>query len=365
MELIGHWGLALVLGLAGWRVAQRLRMPVPTVLGAMLMVGAGSILGALDLTAAPQIRIGLQMIIGTYAGYRFDQEASRRLKTMVPAVAGVTLWTVASALLVGFLLSLLTGMALPTALLGTAPGGLPEMSAVALTMHADVAVVATISATRLIAAMMAIPFMARRASGQTAGLARAATPLDDDDLGADALAGRDTRAVSDADPRRPRQPWLWTVLLGIGGGTLFTILQVPAAGVMGSLLSVAAGRIRGVPLSQPPVWLRTTAQLGIGIIIGTTFTPQTLSVLGQNALPVLGAAAATVASGLALSGVLQRTLKVDHQTALLACSPAGVTQMAVLSEELGAQTFVVSLFQLTRLTAVVVVMPLIFRAILQ
>ena len=361
-----QWGLALILGLAGWQVALRLRVPAPTVLGAMLVVGAGSTLGLLDAAAPPEARLGLQMVIGTYAGYRIDREAAARLRTMGLAVAGVTAWTVLSALLIGFCLALLTGMDLPTAFLGTAPGGLPEMSAIALTMHADVAVVATISATRLMAAMVAMPFLARRATPSNAAPPPAACDAPAGSAAADD-DGELAMPTAGAQPNRStgRLPWLWSVALGIGGGTLFTLIGIPAAGVMGSMLTVAAARIKGIGLSQPPVWLRTGVQLGIGIVIGTSFTPQTLAVLSGNAVAVLGAAAATVASGLALSGVVQRALKVDAQTALLACSPAGVSQMAVLSEELGAQTFVVTLFQLTRLTTVVVIMPFIFRLLLQ
>ena len=114
-----------------------------------------------------------------------------------------------------------------------------------------------------------------------------------------------------------------------------------------------AARISGIPLRRPPDQLRTAAQLGIGILIGTTFSPQTAVQLAHNFLPVIGAASALVASGLVLSRTLQRTLGLDTQTALLACSPAGLSQMAALSEELGAQTFIVSIFQLTRMLTVV------------
>ena len=38
---------------------------------------------------------------------------------------------------------------------------------------------------------------------------------------------------------------------------------------------------------------------------------------------------------------------MDAPTALLACAPAGVTQMTVIADEIGGDVLVVTLFQLT------------------
>jgi hypothetical protein len=233
------------------------------------------------------------------------------------------------------------------------------MSAMALGMHADVAMVATISASRLVGAMLAIPFLARRASTGKVDPPEPRSPSQKP------IEDLETQRVEASRPGTGRLHWIWSIALGIVGGLFFSALQIPAAGIMGSMLAVAAGRIGGLGLRQPPPWLRTMVQLGIGFVIGTTFDRQTVNVLSGNALAVLAAAAATVSSSLVLSGLVQRALKVDHQTALLACSPAGTSQMVMLSEELGAQTFVVSLFQISRLTTVVLVMPFIFRLLLQ
>jgi membrane AbrB-like protein len=242
----------------------------------------------------------------------------------------------------------------------------------ALTMQANVAMVATLSSARLITTMLTVPFLARRisASDRVAGPAAGAAEGGPDFLLA--LSTTDNLARNgDASPTpaakpgaTPGLPWAACLAIGVGGGCLFSWLQLPAAGVMGSILAVAGARISGIPLNRPPDRLRTGAQLGIGILIGTTFNPQTASQLAQNLLPVIGAAAALVASGLVLSRTLQRVLGLDARTALLACSPAGLTQMAALSEEMGAQTFIVSIFQLTRMLTVVLILPIIFRLLL-
>ncbi len=350
--MLAQSGLALLIGLAGWQIAKRFHFPAAPVLGPMILVGAAACLGIVDVVLPVWLRLALQMVIGTFAGYRLDQEAVQRIRKMGKPVLAVTVWTIGSALLIGYLLGTFTGMDWPTAFLGTAPGSLPEMSAMALTMQANVAMVATLSSARLITTMLTIPFLARRnASNGNAAQAAGVACVDG--------------APAAATPRAARGLH-WTVCLAIGvsGGCLFSWLQLPAAGVMGSILAVAGARISGLRLRRPPDTLRTMAQLGIGILIGTTFNPQTAVQLAHNFLPVIGAATALVGSGLVLSRALQRTLGLDEQTALLACSPAGLSQMAALSEELGAQTFIVSVFQLTRMLTVVLVLPIIFRLLL-
>ncbi len=355
-----------MIGLAGWAIATRLRFPAASVLGPMILVGAASSLGAIDVVLPVWVRLGLQVTIGSIAGYRLDQEAARRIRKMGRPLLVVTAWTIGTALLVGYLLHTLTGIDLPTAFLGTAPGSLPEMSAMALTMSANVAMVATLSSARLLATMLTVPFLARRQKrGQGSTRLAESILLNETDAGPDVAQVRSGNGrPHSGSSALARSGWLVCLAIGATGGLLFSWLQLPAAGVMGSILFVAGARISGVPLQRPPDALRTGAQLGIGILIGTTFNAQTAMQLAQNLLPVVFSAASLVGLGLILASALQRTMGLDPQTALLACSPAGLTQMAALSEELGSQTFIVSLFQLTRMLTVVLVLPIIFRLLI-
>ncbi len=83
-----------------------------------------------------------------------------------------------------------------------------------------------------------------------------------------------------------------------------------------------------------------------------------MAVLGAPAAVVV--TAATLASGVALARVLRDWVGLEPATALLACAPAGVTQMAVVADEIGADVLVVTLFQLTRLMVCVFVLPVLF-----
>jgi hypothetical protein len=102
----------------------------------------------------------------------------------------------------------------------------------------------------------------------------------------------------------------------------------------------------------------------MGILIGESITPSVLHLLLVSTPIIVVMTVATLASSLALAGVLQRRLQTDACTALLSCAPAGMTQMPIIADELGADLSQVTVFQLTRYLCSVAVLPILFRFML-
>ncbi|MBI4790580.1 MAG: AbrB family transcriptional regulator [Chloroflexi bacterium] len=326
---------------------MRLRLPLAAILGPMLVVGAASATGIVQVEFPFWVKLGLQIVVGAFLGYSVDRGALRNIGSMLKPIALATTWMIAAALLIGYLLAVFTGVDLTTAFLGTSPGGIAEMTAMAMSSNANVALVATLQAFRIITTVLTIPFLAR-------GVVKACNPP---------LAARTIlTAVNSGSTERPsplRFAWLVWLVVGLIGGTVFLYLRVPAAGVIGSMVAVAVVRVMGVNIARPSQWLRTAAQVGLGIIIGVMIDNQTLQYLLEHLVLVLLVTAGTVFSALGLSGVVQRMLRVDRQTALLACAPGGLVQMGIVADELGANVFVVNVFQLTRMICAVLVLPLL------
>ena len=155
--------------------------------------------------------------------------------------------------------------------------------------------------------------------------------------------------------------WLVYLAAATAGSYALGAINFPAAGIIGPLVVVAALRIAGTDFGVPPARLRTLAQFGLGIAIGTGFDAQTLAELQSSFWPIIAVTVTTVASSMALAGVLQRWIKTDRSTALLACAPAGVAQMGIVADELGAEVSIVNLFQLARLVSTVLLVPILVR----
>lgn len=137
---MGFGGFALLVligGLGAW-VAARLRLPAAPMLGSMLLsaVAHGS---GLPLPHIPDWLIGAtQVMIGCALGARFADIPRSALVRAAGLAAGNTVVTLSIALVFALVLSALSGQSPPAVFLAYAPGGVAEMSLVALSLQIDV-----------------------------------------------------------------------------------------------------------------------------------------------------------------------------------------------------------------------------------
>ncbi|MGI6603609.1 MAG: AbrB family transcriptional regulator [bacterium] len=328
-----------ILGWLGWRLLERWRVPAASFLGGLCIVGLVQVLG-FEFTNVPTVvKLVLQIILGTFIGLRFSRETWLQMKEMAWPVLLVSGWMLASCFVVGLVFFRLTAVTPITAILGAAPAGLAEMTMLALSMDADAVVVIILQLMRILGILVVIPFLALR---QVEG------PLPEEtQVGLDSVAW-DIRGLR-------------TLLIGTVGGLMGYWLNWPAAGLLGALVTVGLTSSFYSELPPLPQQLRVWAQVGIGSLIGLNFSSETLGQLGGMLLPVITTTAALLGSGLVLAAVLKRITHWDNLTCLLASAPGGVTQFFILACELGADPLKVSLLQMARLLAILILLPLLLR----
>ncbi|MGE0748428.1 MAG: AbrB family transcriptional regulator, partial [Rhodospirillales bacterium] len=153
--------LLLACGALGWAIGPRIRLPAPQMMGALLLSAAAHATGLMDakppalLSAAAQLGIGAA--IGcTFAGVR-PSVLARTLAVAVGTIGTMLLLT----LLVSIGLAALTGWPAAAILLAYAPGGVTEMSLVALAIGVDVVFVATHHIIRFSFVILIAPATAR------------------------------------------------------------------------------------------------------------------------------------------------------------------------------------------------------------
>lgn len=134
----------------GAPIANRLRIPAGVLVGPMVLSAVVHLSG---LTAGrpPGVLIAAaQIVVGSYIGCRFRGIGIGTLGRIAVAAAGMTVLLL--ALTVGFALALhmLTGIGIADLILAYAPGGLAEMSLVALALDVDAAFVSSHHIMRII-----------------------------------------------------------------------------------------------------------------------------------------------------------------------------------------------------------------------
>ena len=147
--------------IAGSWLGTRLRLPAPTLLGPMLISAALHLTSVTRSAPPAELVIFAQIVLGTVLGCRF---AGIRARSLVPALGlslGATLLMLGLAFAFALVLQSVTGQSADQLILAYAPGGLTEMSLVALALHAEVAFVAAHHVVRILIVILAAPILFR------------------------------------------------------------------------------------------------------------------------------------------------------------------------------------------------------------
>lgn len=159
----GGWGepidLAMLLGCAvvGTVAARRLRVPAASLLGPMLLSALVHLTG-LTASKPPWLLVALaQLVIGSAVGVRFTGVPLRRMMNGAAIALAVTVIMLAITFAFALGLNALTGISVTVLVLAYAPGGLPEMSLIALFLGEDTAFVSTHHITRLLVIVTLAP----------------------------------------------------------------------------------------------------------------------------------------------------------------------------------------------------------------
>jgi membrane AbrB-like protein len=132
-----------VCGAAGIYGGQRLGLPAAGLLGPMLLSAAAHLLGLVEGSPPAWLVAAAQVVIGSSIGVRFEGYPAARVAWMMLVGLGLTVLMLSVTLMFGAGLQAVTGLPLPLLVLAFVPGGLAEMSLVALALTDDPAFVAT------------------------------------------------------------------------------------------------------------------------------------------------------------------------------------------------------------------------------
>lgn len=135
--------------LTGWPLARILRFPAPPLLGTMMLSAAVHFFGWTEVRPPGQLIAMAQVVIGASVGARFVGVHWRTvLKTLLVACGSTVILLIIAVLFTG--LAPVIGIE-PMALnLSLAPGGLAEMSLIALALGIDTAFVSTMHVWRIV-----------------------------------------------------------------------------------------------------------------------------------------------------------------------------------------------------------------------
>lgn len=332
--------IAIILGLAAvshW-LFTKLHLPAPSIMGPMIAIGTVQVLGG-NLPELPVALIGvIQIVMGLSVGAKVNHKNIEDIKRIWSPSLLVAIYTLLSTAVMALLIRSFTADFL-TALFSAAPGGITEMSVLALSYDTEIAVVSTFQFVRMLVILSIIPLVAR-------------------------LVQKKKGIIEDKGPQQTEEPSqklsrrLVLYGIGIAGGLGLLATGFPGGGIIGAMAALGAANIFSRQSYVFPRKIMRLALIGVGITIGLEFSPVMLSKIQEMVVPIIGFSIVIVLGNILIGWVIHYFTRWDIITCLLASAPGGLSQMLVVGEEMQADTLVISILQLVRILTIIICVPL-------
>lgn len=179
--------------------------------------------------------------------------------------------------------------------------------------------------------------------------------------GVDAFASGGLAMPGAAPP--PLSTVIKTLIVATAGGSVFAVAGAPLAWMLGAMFVSTGIAMSGrMQLGVFP-WLRTAMIAVLGVMLGSAFTPDLLTAM-LGWWPAIVALALYVAALTALSFAFFRIVGgYDPVTSYFSATPGGLSEMAIMGHDLGADIRTISLVHATRILVVVATIPVYFRVV--
>lgn len=324
-------------------VLKKMKVPGGMMIGSV--IGAcifGVITGQSCMPAAG--KTAAQIIAGAFIGSGIKKEDVYEMhKIAKPALILFPCLVVAN-LVTGTLIWKTGVMDLTTAMMCAVPGGLSDIPMIAADMGADPSVVLVLQFVRMVMGIGLFPLMIRFA-----------TRSDD----AEALEAQKGKGKAAFDLK----------------ATALTLLVATVCGLIGKASPVPSGTMAFATVgcillsffynkAQTPGRVRQLAQLLSGAYVGASIGMEQIIQMRQLGMPIVILIAMYSLACFIIGWLLMKSGCFSRREGMLAATPAGASDMALISADLGIQDPKLIVLQVTRLIVVVLFFPSIISLVI-
>ena len=334
--------LTLLCALAVGYMLDKIHLPGGMMVGAVIGSCLLGVLTQQSYMPSPAKTIA-QIIAGAFIGAGITRDDVREMKTVLrPALILIPCLLVVN-ICAGLLIYGTGTMDLMTALMCCVPGGISDIPMIAADMGADPSIVVTMQFIRLVLGIGVFPLLIRLVAGE---------------------GGEKMEAAKKKSPKRFQISYVaLTFAVAAVCGLIGKISPMPS-GTMGfaTLGSIVFACVFPKK-AQMPRLLRKGAQLLSGAYVGASIGAQQLYTMTRLGLPVLILVTAYTLACFGIGALMTLAGCFDRAEGMLAATPAGASDMALISADLGVQNAKLIVLQVLRLITVVLVFPSILSLV--
>ncbi len=236
-----------------------------------------------------------------------------------------------------------TKLDLATVLLSIVPGGMSTIPLIAEDFGANASYVALMQFVRMISTISLYPIIIDRFTKNE--------------------VSEDSIAVEKKLEDNVTTKNIISLLVAFVGGGIGFYLGIPAGVMIFSMIFVGATQISTGKMGINPK-VKKVAQLLSGTYIGSMFNSSDLTVLTQLIVPIILLLLGYLVSTCVIAFLYRKFLKMTLRQSLLSAMPAGASDIALISNELGVYESKVVVIQVLRLVIVIMIYPIIIACLL-
>lgn len=153
---------------------------------------------------------------------------------------------------------------------------------------------------------------------------------------------------------------LLALAISIAGGVTFNYFDLPLPWMLGAAFFATVAALAGAPVAIP-LRLRNTMFVVLGVLLGSSFTPDVLQDAGRWLISLAGIALYVVGVGGVVYLLLRRLAGYDPATAYFAGTPGGLSEMTLIGTAMGGDERTIALTHALRIVIIVFVVAFGFQ----
>lgn len=295
----------------------------------------------------PASRVLAQIIAGAFIAVGLEKSDLHRLKHIFKPALVLVVGMLILNIISGFLIYFTSSMDLTTSLMSAVPGGMSDIPIISEEMGADSAKVTAMQFIRLVFGIGVFPYLINKVSQFKY------------------FNGEKTeneiykRTTSNSD--NPLD-LLLTIGIAVTFGLFGKWTGIPSATLVFSMISTIVFKLTTNRGSMPR-WMRRFAQILSGAYIGSSIELAEIIELKYLIIPAFILVMGYMVACFLIGSLINRRFGIPMNESMLAATPAGASDMALISADIGIESADIIVLQIIRLVTVLSIFPQIIRTI--
>lgn len=285
-------------------------------------------------------RLIAQIIAGAFIGSSVDREDLIKMKTLYKPFLIVIASLVVVNLVAGTLVYQFSPLDRLTSYMCCVPGGMGDTPLIASELGAEMPPVVIMQFVRMVVGIGVFPTLIMFVT------------KDEGEM----VIEKNENEVAKKKTVSSVPMTVGSLLLAGVFGVIGRKLGVPSGALLFAILTILVLKIAGVPIVYPK-WIKRAAQVLSGAYIGCSVGLDTLYMLPALIIPAIIIVGIYMINAFITGNIISRVCGISRREGMLMVTPAGATDMALISADIGVNSPNLIVLQIVRMLVVIAVFP--------